>query len=68
MTTLEGLKSKGHDADDGIRAHPSCQADVEREVLALLRRLDEEDQFGALLLLQAMVRRVSMSGGAAPGR
>jgi len=39
-----------------------CQSDVEREVLALLRRLDEEDQVGALLMLQAAERRVQAAG------
>ena len=65
MATAHAFTPKPEtDGGDG-RTHLMCQSDVEREILALLRTLDEEDQLGALLLLRATVRRVSMSGGAA---
>jgi hypothetical protein len=58
MATVHALTPKAEtDGDDG-GTHLMCQSDVEREVLALLRRLDEEGQVGALLLLQAVERRV----------
>jgi hypothetical protein len=58
MATVHALKPKAENDGDDSPSDLMCQSDVEREVLALLRRLDEEGQVGALLLLQAVERRV----------
>jgi hypothetical protein len=62
MATVHALKTKADDADDAGLSDLICESDVEREVLAVLRRLDEEDQVGVLLLLQAVERRVQVAG------
>jgi hypothetical protein len=63
MESVHALRPTADSADQHDLAHLVCQSDVEREVLALLRRLDEEDQVGALLILQAVDRRVMFGKG-----
>jgi hypothetical protein len=62
MATVHACMPKAHTADDAGLSDLICESDVEREVLALLRRLDAEDQVGALLILQAVERRAQAAG------
>jgi hypothetical protein len=55
MATTHDVEPQRQEAQELV-----CQAGLERDVLALLRRLDEESRVGALLILQAVERRVSM--------
>lgn len=63
MATLHALEPMPEAAEDDVITHLGCQSDVEREVLTILRRLDEEEQVGALLILQAVERRAKRARG-----
>ena len=60
MATLHVLQPKADTAEDTSLSDLICQSDLEREVLSVLRRLDEESQVGALLALQAIEMRVKV--------
>jgi len=57
MTALHTFKSSLQAPENDSLSLLGVQSDLEREVLALLRRLDEESQVGALLMLRAVERR-----------
>jgi hypothetical protein len=59
FTHLSAL-SRNEDLSDLV-----VRSDLEHEVLVLLRRLDEEGQVGALLILRAIERRLRLGRGPA---
>jgi len=61
MATVHALKSKADTVESEGISDLIVQSDLEREVFAVLRRLDEESQVGALLMLQAIERRVQVT-------
>ena len=61
MATVHALTPKADTVEREGIADLVVQSDLEREVLALLRRLDEESQVGALLMLRAVERRVDVA-------
>ena len=63
MTTLHTSKPRIEPEQIETLADLVVQSDLEREVLALLRRLDEESQVGALMILQGVERRVTRVRG-----
>jgi hypothetical protein len=59
MATLHTLAPQDDPARNDGPSSSVVQSDLELEVLAVIRRLDEESQVGALMALQAIERRLT---------